>query len=141
MSRRRSAATPYISLILFFITSIGGRESVSGRITRAEEVAWSDHSKYTGVRAKVLVGADTNAVFSTHLVQLAPGASIDMHGHSDALETMYCVAGAGVSTIEGESHPFVVGTSMHAPLGVPHELRNTGDETLEMLCIFSPPRG
>jgi len=114
---------------------------VSGRIVQAEDVAWSDHPKYAGVRAKVLVGSDTNSAFSTHLVQVAPGASIDMHDHPDALETMYCIAGVGISTMEGESHPFTAGTSVHAPLGVSHELRNTGAETLEMLCIFSPPRG
>lgn len=114
---------------------------MSGRVVQAGEMAWADHPKYAGVRMKLLIGRDTSPTFSTHLVQIAPGAAIGAHDHQDEAEAMYCIAGAGVGQMEGEETLIAPGVTIFAPAGVPHELRNPGAETLEMLCIFSPPRG
>jgi mannose-6-phosphate isomerase-like protein (cupin superfamily) len=38
-----------------------------------------------------------------------------------------------------EEIPTQAGEVIYAPAGVPHGMRNTGDEDLRLLAIFSPP--
>lgn len=77
--------------------------------------------------------------FSVHMTEWEPGCQVDLHAHADATEAMYCVSGAGVASANGEARPFAPGDMLVAPPGVTHSIRNTGTETLRVLCIFSPP--
>lgn len=77
--------------------------------------------------------------FSVHFTEWEPGCAVDLHAHPDATEAMYCVSGTGIATTGGENHPFMPGAMIVAPPGVEHRIENTGEETLRVFCIFSPP--
>ena len=77
--------------------------------------------------------------FSIHLTEWEPGCEIDLHNHEDGMEAMYCMSGKGEAMVNGEWHPFVPDSMIVAPPKVDHKIRNTGEETLRVLCVFSPP--
>ena len=52
---------------------------------------------------------------------------------------MFVVSGRGEATIEGKKHEIVPDTTIYAPLGVRHQLRNLSDETMKVICVFVPP--
>jgi quercetin dioxygenase-like cupin family protein len=77
--------------------------------------------------------------FSVHITEWEPGCQIDFHAHPDSMEAMYCMGGSGKCSVNGEEHPFVPGSMIVAPPGVTHQIINTGNEMLRVLCVFSPP--
>ncbi|MBE5997537.1 MAG: cupin domain-containing protein [Lachnospiraceae bacterium] len=79
-----------------------------------------------------------NCSFSIHLTEWPAGCEIDLHAHPDATEAMYLMSGKGECMINGETHEFLPDTMIVAPPGVDHRIRNTGDELLRVLCVFSP---
>jgi len=81
----------------------------------------------------------TESNFSVHMTEWEPGCRIDLHSHPDAMEAMMCIAGKGRCSINGEEHEFVPGTLIVAPPTVEHDIENTGDEMLRVVCVFSPP--
>lgn len=81
----------------------------------------------------------TDCAFSVHMTEWDPGCCVDNHIHEDATEAMYCISGSGIAQVNGEEHPFVPGSMIVAPPHVTHQIINTGDELLRVLCIFSPP--
>lgn len=77
--------------------------------------------------------------FSVHITEWESGCEIDLHSHSEGMEAMYCMSGRGEAMVDGVWHPFVPDSMIVAPPGVTHQIRNTGKETLRVLCVFSPP--
>lgn len=76
--------------------------------------------------------------FSVHMTEWEPGCKVDNHTHDVATEAMYCISGTGIAQVNGEEHPFFPGAMIVAPPNVTHQIINTGDELLRVLCIFSP---
>ena len=76
--------------------------------------------------------------FSVHMTEWEPGAEVDEHLHEDSTEAMYCISGHGVASINGEEFDFVPDSMICALPGELHQIKNTGNEKLKVLCIFSP---
>lgn len=75
----------------------------------------------------------------TLLVSLIPpGSTTGPHTH-DVYEFMYMVSGRGEGTVEGDVFSLTPDVLLFAPAGAVHEVRNTGDETLKVFCVFTPP--
>lgn len=90
----------------------------------------------------VFMGDDdmiTETNFSVHLTEWEPGCEIDEHSHPDGMEAMYLMSGHGIAYIDGKEYEFQPDTMIVAPKGVSHKIVNTGNETLRVLCVFSPP--
>jgi mannose-6-phosphate isomerase-like protein (cupin superfamily) len=62
-----------------------------------------------------------------------------LHSHNDIEEVIYIVEGRGQVWIDGEFVDFVKGDSVFFPANSKHQVRNTGDETLVTVSIFSAP--
>lgn len=77
--------------------------------------------------------------FSIHYTEWEPGAEIDTHQHPNATEVMFCVQGHGLASVDGKEFDFVPESMICALPGHDHKIRNTGTETLRVLCVFSPP--
>lgn len=77
--------------------------------------------------------------FSVHLTEWNPGSQVDEHLHEDAMEVMYCVAGHGTASVGDQVYDLVPNSMIAAAPGELHCIKNTGDEPLRCLCIFSPP--
>jgi mannose-6-phosphate isomerase-like protein (cupin superfamily) len=71
---------------------------------------------------------------------LPPGSVCGEHLHSRTEELYYIISGTGDLVLDGVPHPVQPGQLIANPLGVRHELRNTGDTDLNWLVIevFAP---
>ncbi len=67
-----------------------------------------------------------------------PGQEHKLHAHSGLDKVYHVLAGRGVFLLEGREEPMATGTMLIAPDGVPHGIRNTGDERLLVLAILAP---
>lgn len=67
-----------------------------------------------------------------------PGQEHKLHAHAGMDKVYHVLAGRGVFLLEGREEPMAAGTMLIAPDGVPHGIRNTGDERLLVLAILAP---
>jgi mannose-6-phosphate isomerase-like protein (cupin superfamily) len=68
-----------------------------------------------------------------------PGLDTKQKIHLEAEELVYVVTGSGKLTVGTELVPFLSGDSIFIPPGVPHGVRNDGEEDVEMVFFFSSP--
>jgi mannose-6-phosphate isomerase-like protein (cupin superfamily) len=67
-----------------------------------------------------------------------PGQEHKLHAHAGMDKVYHVLAGRGVFLLEGREEPMEAGTMLIAPEGVPHGIRNTGEERLLVLAILAP---
>ena len=67
-----------------------------------------------------------------------PGQSHALHTHTGMDKVYQVIAGSGVFLLEGRELPMTAGDLLVAPGGVPHGVRNTGDDRLVLLAILAP---
>jgi quercetin dioxygenase-like cupin family protein len=92
------------------------------------------------------------AVEGVHLTQLAvgerssvqffhlePDAVVPEHSHEHE-QVGYITGGSGVFIVEGEEYPVSPGDSYHLASNEPHSLENIGDDPLDGIDVFTPPR-
>jgi len=70
--------------------------------------------------------------------RLPVGASTTPHRHPDTEEIYYIVAGNGRMQIEREVCDVRPGDAIAIPPDTPHQITNTGDVTLQLLCCCVP---
>ena len=71
--------------------------------------------------------------------RVAVGACTQLHVHKLSEEIYHVTAGQGLLTLGGEEIPLQPGDSVCIPPGTPHKVRNTGHDTLTILCCCAPP--
>ena len=69
---------------------------------------------------------------------LSPENTIDSHTH-ESDELMYVISGRGEAICGDEKKEISADSIIWAPQNVKHFIKNNGDETLKLLCIFIPP--
>ena len=67
-----------------------------------------------------------------------PGQEHALHAHDDMDKVYHVVAGRGLFLLEGRELDMQSGEMLIAPQGVPHGIRNSGDERLLVLAILAP---
>ena len=67
-----------------------------------------------------------------------PGQEHTLHAHADMDKVYFVVSGHGVFLLEGRELDMRGGEMLIAPQGVPHGIRNTGDERLLVIAILAP---
>jgi uncharacterized cupin superfamily protein len=65
------------------------------------------------------------------------GAVKPLHAHTNIEEVIYIMSGQGETWIDGERAFFKQGDAVLFPANSAHQIRNTGDEELVTLCMFS----
>jgi len=78
--------------------------------------------------ARILVGLNS----------FEPGQEHKLHAHEGMDKVYQVVAGTGVFLLESQEIPMQPGVMLIAPEGVPHGVRNTGDERLILVAILAP---
>ena len=82
---------------------------------------------------------DTPENVSVLMVMLPVGTATGLHKHKESDEYEYIVSGTGVLEAGDRKdipvEPFMM---VYNPLGIMHEIRNTGDETMYLLRIHVP---
>lgn len=107
----------------------------------ATSLPWVPHRTFPGVDAQTIVDAQTGVDVEVKLVRVAPGSEIGLHTHEGSAETFYILAGEGLICTEDSVQPCHPGVCVHAKSGVVHAVKNTGEEDLQLLAIFTPPAG
>jgi quercetin dioxygenase-like cupin family protein len=94
-----------------------------------------------GLRRKVfrfVSPATGSEEFMAGITVFEPGESSSYHVHPESEEINLVLAGSGVLVSEGEEAAFEVGHAMWVPKGVHHQHKNTGDEPLRLLWVYTP---
>lgn len=68
-----------------------------------------------------------------------PGSRPAGHVHPAEEETIYCAAGRGRIVTPDETAEIEPGVVVHVAPGTFHATEADGPDTLELVCIFSPP--
>jgi len=108
-------------------------------IVDSAAVDWTEHPRFRSIGMKALLTSADNPLAGVNAVQVPPGGVIGRHLHAKEIETVYVLAGQSVLTLGDADFAFAVGQVVAIPAGLEHALRNTGRETVELLCIFTPP--
>ncbi len=78
---------------------------------------------------------------SVGLNAFEPGQEHPLHAHDSMDKVYHVVAGHGVFLLEGRELDMRSGEMLIAPEGVPHGIRNTGEERLLVIAILAPSIG
>jgi len=70
---------------------------------------------------------------------LPPGKSSSFHSHEAECETWIIVSGEGEVLVEEEREPVGPESVIFLPRNIKHQVINTGQETLRMFWIYTPP--
>jgi quercetin dioxygenase-like cupin family protein len=76
---------------------------------------------------------------SVNLVMGPPGSILKMHYHRYSDEITYCIKGQAVMNVSGKQLVMKVGDLMYIPALTIHGSEVTGNETLQLISIFTPP--
>ena len=109
-------------------------------VGKMSEVKWESRPDMEGLSFGYLMKPEQNPDLTVRAAIIPPGRTLSIHSHDASSETFYVLQGRGMLTCDtDEEIPTQAGEVIYAPPGVPHGMRNTGDEDLRLLAIFSPP--
>ena len=84
---------------------------------------------------RVLLGPEVGAPgFVMRFFEIGPGGQTPLHSHEWEHE-MFIVSGRGVCVTEDGETPLEPEDAVFMPGGEKHCFRNTGDETLRVICL------
>ena len=110
-------------------------------IKKLDEAPAAELEGYQNVTKRVVLGsADGSAEIAMRHFSLGPGGASPFHSH-DFPHLVRIEAGTGVIVdADGGEHPLQPGDYIYVPDNELHNLRNTGPEPFDFICIV-PARG
>ncbi|WP_277542686.1 cupin domain-containing protein [Haloarcula laminariae] len=71
-----------------------------------------------------------------------PGRSVGgpENYHTESDQWLFVVSGSGLTTVDGEENRIQAGDLLHIEAGERHGIENDGDEPLETVNFYTPPR-
>jgi mannose-6-phosphate isomerase-like protein (cupin superfamily) len=96
--------------------------------------------KITGRETRDLINGKTagSRGISLRITDVLPGALCSPgHSHTECEEVIFILSGQGEIKIGEETFPMKLGDAILLPTGVPHLIRNAGQEVMRMACSFS----
>ncbi len=73
------------------------------------------------------------------VTEIPKGSELPIHAHADGEEIMYFIAGHAETVCDDESIAVEPGDIFDVQPGSVHTVRNIGEETVRMFCVFNPP--
>ena len=71
--------------------------------------------------------------------RMPPGTAEARHYHQASRQFFFVLAGTATFEITGRRHVLHAQQGVEVPPGVPHQMRNESDRTIEFLVISQPP--
>ena len=97
----------------------------------------SDHAEWrTDKMGKSTIFESTRMLVGLNAFE--PGQSHALHSHAGMDKMYYVLEGAGLFLLEGREVAMRSGDLLIAPDGVPHGIRNSGQERLLVLAVLAP---
>ena len=81
----------------------------------------------------------TNRYSQVVLMSIPPGEDIGSEVHETVDQVLVFVKGSGRAVVAGETHDIRAGDMFAVPAGAEHDFINTGDESLKLFTVYSPP--
>lgn len=81
----------------------------------------------------------TNRYSQVVLMSIPPGEDIGSEVHETVDQVLVFVKGVGRAVVAGETHDIRAGDMFAVPAGAEHDFINTGDESLKLFTVYSPP--
>lgn len=81
----------------------------------------------------------TNKHSQVVLMSVPPGEDIGKEVHETVDQVLVFVKGAGRALVAGKTHDIRPGDMFAVPAGTEHDFINTGDESLKLFTVYSPP--
>ena len=75
------------------------------------------------------------------VTEIPAGSELPVHTHEDGEEIMYFIAGQAETVCDDEVIRVNPGDIFDVLPGSFHTVRNVGQETVRMFCVFNPPIG
>ena len=95
-----------------------------------------DSGEAKGVAARVVIGKKDEARnFSMRVFAISPGGHTPKHAH-DWEHEMFVHAGTGEIFGNGRWNPMKPGNVVFVPANEVHQMKNTGQETLVVVCLI-----
>ncbi|MGC3968362.1 MAG: cupin domain-containing protein [Pirellulales bacterium] len=93
-----------------------------------------------GSEIRELLNAGNSAIRNQSLAEarLPPGGQTTRHFHPRTEEIYYILVGTARMEIAGEVRELRPGDAVAIPPGLPHQITNSGQETLTFLCCCAP---
>jgi mannose-6-phosphate isomerase-like protein (cupin superfamily) len=81
----------------------------------------------------------TNEHSQVVLMSVLPGEDIGREVHQTVDQVLVFVKGSGEAVVGRDTHHIGPGDMFVVPAGTEHDFTNTGDETLKLFTVYSPP--
>ncbi len=93
-----------------------------------------------GVMMRIVVGKEHGAEnFIMRIFEIAPGGHTPYHKHAFEHEN-YIISGEGELKTEDGAKKLVPGHVAYVPPNAFHQYKNTGKETLRLICLIPAPK-
>lgn len=73
--------------------------------------------------------------FALRVIKIEPGGEVGLHNHAYE-HGVYISKGRGHALSDGEPREFAAGDVVYIEPDIRHGFRNTGEETLEVICVI-----
>lgn len=104
---------------------------------KIDTLIWNEHPSFQGIFLKHLItGKETDGAFSTHLVHIRKGCTIERHIHEGKWELHEVIDGQGECWIAGKTVAYQAGVMALIPPDLVHIVK--ADTDLYLLAKFIP---
>lgn len=108
------------------------------RTANISDIEWEEHPKFKGVYLKHMIkGADTDGLFSSHLVKIDPNCCLENHCHENQLELHEVIEGNGSCILLEKSFDYHLGKMAVIPKREDHMVQ-ADEHGLILLAKFFP---
>lgn len=125
-----------LSFFLLASTNLNAADTTSQIMTHLDEILKENPLK-PGEKVQLIKIAEDDTI-SLFIVRSVPGFVLKSHIHKTHDEAVYVIKGTGQMLINDKWVDIKPGNLHFNPMGKVHSLKNTGNEPLVVLSIFTP---
>ena len=139
-SKKRASYIIGIAICLFILFAVftitNAADTTSQIVTQVDEIL-KDTPLKAGEKIQRIKVAEDDTI-TVFVVRLGEGAEIKAHFHETHDETVYVIKGTGKMLVGNKWTDIKPGTLHFNSMGKVHYVKNTGDEPLVAISIFTP---
>ncbi len=105
---------------------------------RQEEIKFSDHPKFKGVKWALLIDSQKSPQAGVSMLLIEPKIEIPIHTHETQIDSIYVLEGEGEAYVNGKWEKIKAGDYIFVPPKEEHGVKNTGEGPLKLFIVHSP---
>jgi quercetin dioxygenase-like cupin family protein len=138
MLSRKAEVTLVVCLLVLLTIAANGNavDTTSQLVAHVDEILQANPLK-AGEKVQMINIAQDDTV-SLFVVRLVEGSVVKRHFHKTHDETIYVAKGTGQLLVDDKWVDLKPGSLHFNPMGKVHSTRNTGNESLVFITVFTP---